>query len=59
MNTSSYMIDSLAFLATKNLSASGDVFIACDQSAGTNQIAYIHVKFFAIQAGTLKDTLLE
>jgi hypothetical protein len=59
LDTSSFMIDWLSMSETKHLTASDFATVACVQSAGTNQVAYWHIRTFAIKAGSLTDTLIE
>jgi len=58
-DTGNHMIDWLSLSATTKLTSSNTAFVACGQNAGNNQVAYWHVRLFAIKAGTMTDTLLE
>jgi len=52
-------INWLGMSLTRTLSASSSASIACNQSASTNDVLYLHDRIFAIKAGTLTDRLLE
>jgi hypothetical protein len=49
----------LGMSLTRKLSASSNSSIACNQSANTNDVLYLHDKIFAIKAGKLTDTVLD
>ena len=53
------MIDWLSMSVTRKITSSNFASLACVQSAGTNQILYLHLRMFAIKAGTLTDTVLD
>lgn len=59
LDTGNSMIDWLSMSVTRKITSSNFASLACVQSAGTNQILYLHLRMFAIKAGTLTDTVLD
>jgi hypothetical protein len=59
MDTSHELINSMFMAVTRSAPTPLDPGLACDQSAGSNQVVYFHDRIVALKVGSLTDTLLE
>ena len=53
------MANWMAMSLTRSLTATSNASLACGQSASTGDVAYFHIRIFALKAGTLTDTDLD
>jgi hypothetical protein len=53
------MANWMAMSLTKAVSATSNASLACGQSASSGDVAYFHVRLFALKAGSLTDTDLD